>query len=189
MGATGTTGYNLNHVQIAEQGSSPTFRDVNYSITADFTIDQSDEKLAADGANVESTFGPREGSGSISFGSIDLQTVAMMTGDEFMTDGADETLVERLEFKGDTVPPGVIVAAWVRNVSSQSPFAGTMVIVPNAKFGVPNVSFEQSSWSEAEADVTFDQDEDGNMLIWENIATEPTFTNGVMPVNLVAPGP
>lgn len=185
----GSTAYNLNHLQVAEQGASPTYRDVNYAVSADFTIDQSSETFAADGAIVESTFSPREGSGSISFGSIDMETVALMTGDEFATDGTSGTdLRNRITFKGDTTPPGVVLAGWVKNVSNKSPFAGTMIIVPNANIGVPNASFEQSSWSELEADVTFTPDEDGNMLIWENVEVEPTFANDVIPVEIAWTG-
>lgn len=181
----GSTAYNLNHLQVAEREDTPTYRDVNYAVSADFTIDQSSETFAADGGIQESTFGPREGSGSISFGSIDMETVALMTGDEFVTDGAAGTdLRERVTFNGDTTPPGVVLAGWVKNVSSKSDFAGTMIIVPNAAIAVPNASFEQSSWSELEADVTFTPDEDGAMLIWENVEVEPTFTSDVMPVEI-----
>lgn len=187
----GSTAYNLNHMQVGLTGATPTYRDINYSVTADFQIDQSSETFAADGEIVESTFGPREGTGTISFGSIDMQTVALMTGDTFVTDGVlDTDLLERVEFRGDTVPPSVILAGWVKNVSSRSPFAGTVLIVPNAKVSVPNASFEQASWSELEADITFNPDENGVMLIWENREVAPTFAAGVMPVELVVvPGP
>lgn len=181
----GSTAYNLNHLQVAEVGASPTYRDINYAVTADFTIDQSSETFAADGAIVESTFGPREGTGTISFGSIDVHTVALMTGDEYVTDGVAGTdLRERVTFKGSTTPPPVILAGWVKNVSSKSAFDGTLIIVPSAKVAVPNASFEQSSWSELEADITFDPNEDDDMLIWENVEVAPTFTGGVMPVSV-----
>lgn len=179
----GSTAYNLDHMQVAEQGASPVYRDVNYAISLDVTIDQSDETLQADGKIVESTFGPREGSGSISFGSIDLATIALMTGDPYLS---DETTVlnERLTFKGESTPPGVILVGWVKNVSSKSPFKGTRIIIPNAKIGVPNASFEQSSWSELEADITVTPDENDDLLIWENTETDPAFTDGTIPVEL-----
>lgn len=184
----GTTGYNLSHMQVAPNVASPTFKDINYSISLDATIDQSDEKFQADGMNVESTFGPREGSGSVSFGSIDPSTIATMTGDTFATAGsAGTSLRDRISFKGGTVPPSVILLGWVRNVSSKSAFKGTVIIIPNAKIAVPNVSFEQSSWSEMESDITFDPNANGDMLIWENVETEPTFTSGVMAMPAVIP--
>lgn len=181
----GTTAYNLNHLQVAARGATPTYRDVNYAISAEFTIEQDSESLQADGKNVVSTFGAREGTGSISFGSMDLSTIALMTGDSFSSSGVEGTdKVERLEFLGSATPPGVILSAWVKNVDGNSAFAGTRITVPNAKLSVPNASFEQESWSEFESDVTFNPDGEDVLLIWENMEVEPGFTDGVMPVAL-----
>lgn len=183
----GTTAYNLNHLQVAAVGASPTYVDVNYAISSEFTIEQDSENFLADGKSAVSTFGAREGTGSISFGSMDLSTIALMTGDEFSTSGAEGSKIDRLEFKGDATPPPVILSAWVKNVDGNSTFAGSRITVPNAKLSVPNTSFEQESWSEFESDVTFNPDEDDNLMIWENLEVEPVFSAGVMPVALTAP--
>lgn len=184
------TGYNLVHLQVAPKEASPTFKDVNYAVSAEFTVEQDSEQFQADGANVLSAFGAREGSGSISFGSADLATIGLMTGETFSTSGtpgSDE--IQRLEFMGSTLPPALILSAYVPNVDSNSDFAAMRITVPNAKLTVPSASFEQESWTEFEADVTFNPDENGVMLIWENLeVAEDVASSGlVMPVNLEAP--
>lgn len=179
------TGYNLVHLQVAAKEASPTFRDVNYAVSAEFTVEQDSEQFQADGANVLSAFSPREGTGSISFGSADLTTMALMTGETMSTSGVAGTdLINRLEIGGATVPPALILSAWVPNVDGNSDFAGMRITVPNAKLSVPNASYEQESWTEFESDVTFNPDENGVMLIWENVEVEPDMTGGVMPVVL-----
>ena len=69
----------------------------------------------------------------------------------------------------------VILLGWVRNVSSKSAFKGTAIIILNAKIAVPNVCSSRVL-SEMESDITFDPNANGDMLIWENVETEPTFT-------------
>lgn len=186
------TGYNLVHLQAAAKTDTPTFKDINYAVSAEFTVEQDSEQFQADGANVLSAFSPREGTGTISFGSADLATIGLLTGEEFSTSGTEGTdRIERLEFLGSSVPPALILSAYVPNVDGNSDFAGMRITVPNAKVSVPNASFEQESWTEFESDVTFNPDENGVMLIWENIEVDPEVgTSGaVMPVNLVAPSP
>ena len=182
------TGYNLTHLQVAAKTATPTYKDVNYAVSAEFTVEQDSEQFQADGANVLSAFSPREGSGSISFGSADLQTIALMTGETYSTSGTSGSTIDRIDFRGDTLPPAVILSAYIPNVDGNSDRAGMRITVPNAKLSVPNASFEQESWTEFESDVTFNADENGVMLIWENVEAEPAMTLGVMPVNLVAPG-
>lgn len=183
------TGYNLVHLQVAPKETEPTFKDINYAVSAEFTVEQDSEQFQADGANVMSAFSPREGTGSISFGSADLETIALMTGDVFSSSGTAGSAIDRLEFRGSTVPPSLVLSAYIPNVDGNSAHAGMRITVPNAKLTVPNASYEQESWTEFESDVTFSPDANGVMLIWENLSTDPDvgMSGNVMPVNLVAP--
>lgn len=180
------TGYNLTHLQIAPKSASPVFLDVNYATTAEFTVEQDSDTLRADGSTKVTAYGAREGSGSIGFASADLATIAAMTGDEFSTSGTAGAQIDRLEIGGATVPPSLILAAWVPNVDGNASAAGMRITVPNGTLSVPNASFEQESWTEFESDLSFVSNEDDVMLIWEVLETAPTFTSGVMPVALTS---
>ena len=185
----GATGYNLNHLQGAPKGASPTFSDVNYATSGEFGIDQDSDTLRADGGSKVTAYGAREGTGSIGFASADLSTIAIMTGDEFSTSGTPGTDgIDRLEIKGSTTPPNLILAAWVPNVDGNATAAGMRITVANGTLSVPSTSFEQESWTEFESDLSYVSNEDDIMLIWELLEVAPTYTAGVMPVNMTAPG-
>ena len=59
--------------------------------------------------------------------------------------------------------------------------------VPNAKVTMPSTQFAQETWSEFTADISFAGDANDVMLIFEDMATAPTFTAGVIPTNLTPP--
>lgn len=182
------TAYNLQHLQVAAAGASPTYSDVNYATTFEPTITQDSETLNADGRKAIIVQGAPEGGGTIGFASAELDTIAIMTGGTVSTSGTAGTLIDRLEFKGSTVAPTVIYSAWLPNVDPNSDMAGLRVTLPAATTSVPSVQFGQETWSEFSADIGFVANDDDVMMIWESVATAPTFTNGVMPVNLTAPG-
>lgn len=181
------TGYNLVHLQIAPKAEDPTFVDVNYATTAEFNVSQDSDTLSADGKSAVTAYGAREGEGSIGFASLKLSTMSVMTGDNLSTSGDPGSEIERLEITGSGQPPSLILSAWVPNVDGNSTSAGMRVTVPNGKLAVPTVGFEQESWTEAEADLSFAADENDVMLIWESLEESPVFTGGVIPVALVAP--
>lgn len=184
------TGYNLNHLQVAPKGPTPTFVDVPMATTAEFGIDQDNDTFRADGRVAATAYGAREGTGSIAFGSANLSAIAAMTGDDYSTSGTPGTsAIDRLEIGGATVPPPLILVAWVPNVDGNVDWVGMRVTVTNGSLSVPSSSFEQESWTEFESDLSFSDNEDGVMLIWETMEATPTFTGGVIPVQLEAPAP
>lgn len=185
--ALGATGYNLVHLQVGPKAETPTYVDINYATTFETSIDQDNEYLRADGGVKITAYGAREGSGSLGFGSADLQTIATMSGDTFSTSGTAGTVIDRLEVKGATSPPSVILVAWVPNVDGNEASAGMRVTLPNAKVAMPSTTFEQEAWTEFEADMSFVSDENDVMLIIETLATAPVFTSGVIPTNLEPP--
>jgi hypothetical protein len=184
------TGFNLAHAQVAAKEAVPTFSDINLASTFDPSVDQDSQTLRGDGRIGVTTYSSREGTGSITFGSVNLSTVAIMTGDEFSSDGVAGTdLVDRLDISGSTTPPSLIFSSWIYNVDRNFDWAGQRVTVTNASVSVPSTSYEQESWTEYEASMTFSDNEDGVMMIWETMEVAPTFTAGVMPVALVPPTP
>lgn len=186
----GATGYNLTHMQVAPKGATPVFSDVNYATTGEFGIDQDSDTLRADGGSKVTAYGAREGTGSIGFASADLSTIAVMTGDAFSTSGTPGTdKIDRLEIAGSTTPPNLVLSAWVPNVDGNTTAAGMRITVANGTLSVPSTSFEQESWTEFESDLSYVSNEDDIMLIWELLDAAPTFTGGVIPVQLAAPTP
>lgn len=183
----GATGYSLVHLQAAPKEVTPTFIDVNYATTAEFTIDQSNDYFRADGGVKVSAYGAREGSGSLAFGSANLQTIGTLSGDSFSTSGTTPAVIDRLEVLGATVPPSLILVAWIPNVDGNEDSAGLRVTLTNAKVAMPSASYEQESWTEFEADLSFVSDENDVMMIMESLETAPTFTAGVIPAQLTAP--
>jgi len=185
--ALGSTGYNLVHSQVAAKSDTPTFTDIPYATTAEFSVDQDNEYFRADGGVKVTAYGAREGSGSLGFGSADLQVISTLSGDTFSTSGTTPAIVDRLEVGSSTQPPSVILSIWVPNVDGNSDSAGLQITLPNAKVAMPSATYEQESWTEFEADLAFVSDENDVMMIMESLETAPTFTAGVIPVTLTSP--
>lgn len=181
------TGYNLNHLQAATNDGSPTYEDINYATTFEPSITQESDSFRADGQVAITAQGAPEGAGSIGFGSYDTDTFAVLTGGDSSTSGSAGTLINRLEIPADYTAPSVILVGWIPNVDGNSTMAGLRVTVPNAKVNMPSVQFGQETWSEFSADISFAADSNDVMLIYEEMATAPTFTSGVIPTNLTPP--
>lgn len=187
MAGAAVTGYNLTHLQVAAKVETPTYKDVKYATTFEFPISQDSEILRADGSAAVTAQGAPEGGGSIGFASIDLATMAVMTGGTTSESGSAGTRITRLEVGANYSPPAVVLVGWIPNVDGNSTSAGLRVTLPNAKLTMPSGTFGQESWSEMSADLTYVGDANNVMLIWEELATAPTFTSGVIPTNLTAP--
>lgn len=175
------TGYNLNHVQVAPKAASPTYVDVNYATTFEATVDQSNEFLRADGGVKVTTYGSREGSGTLGFGSANLSVMGTMSGDTFSTSGLTPNIIDKLSIAGATTPPAVILVAWIPNVDGNSASDGLRITLANAKIALPSASYEQESWTEFEADMSFVDNENNVMMVIESLETAPAFTGGVIP--------
>lgn len=183
----GATGYNLAHAQVAAKAASPVWKDINYARSADFPITQDSNVYRADAAAVITAFGAPTGDGSITFGSADLAMMAILTGGVVSSSGAGAAAIDRLEIKGNGTPPPIMLALWIPNVDGNSTKAGIRVTVLNGRTTVPNASYDQESWTEFSSDVAFNPNENNDLLIYETLGTAPTFTAGVMPVNITAP--
>jgi hypothetical protein len=181
------TGYNLQHLQAAANDGSPTYIDINYATTFEPTITQESDTFNADAQKAITAQGAPEGGGSLGFGSFDTDAFGVLTGGTASTSGSGATAIDRLEIPADYTPPSVILVAWIPNVDGNSTSAGLRVTVPNAKVTMPSTQFAQETWSEFTADFSFVADANDVMLIFEDMATAPTFTAGVIPTNLTPP--
>ncbi len=181
------TGYNLNHLQAATNDGTPAYVDINYAVNFEPTISQDSDSFNADGLVAITAQGAAEGGGSLSFGSFDTDSFAVLTGGIASTSGITPNIIDRLEIRGNYSPPSVILVAWIPNVDGNSVSDGLRITVPNAKVTMPSAGFGQETWSEFSADISFASNAAGVMLIYEDMETAPTFTAGVIPTNLVAP--
>lgn len=182
-----SVGYNLDHLQIAPKGPTPTYKDLKYAITLDASISQDSNKLSADASKPVTAYSAPEGAGSISFGFMDPDTMAILTGGTSSTTGTGGTVIDRLEILGNTNPPSIIIVGWIPNVDGNADSAGVRITLPNAKASVPSGTFDQETWANRDADLVFDPDENNVMMIYEFPVTAPVFTAGVIPTNLEPP--
>lgn len=185
--AAGVVGYNLKHGQIAARGATPTYIDLPYTQTLDASIAQNSDKMAADGAKVVTAYSAPEGSGSVTVGMFNLTTQTMMTGGRSSQSGTAGTAISRLEILGSSQPPALIGSFWIPNIDGNLAAAGLRISLPNCKFSVPSGTFDQETFVTVSADLSFDPDANDVLIIYEELATAPVFTLGVMPTNLVAP--
>src|SRR5690606_21905837 len=116
MAGAPVTGYNVNHFQVAAKGETPTYKDVPSVISWEFPISQDSEILRPDGKAAVTAQGAPEGGGSLSFASIDLAMMAVMTGGDLSESGTAGTRITRMEVPSDYNPPALIGVGWVPNV-------------------------------------------------------------------------
>jgi hypothetical protein len=188
MATNGTVGYNLVHTQAALLGDED-WVDIPYSITMDPQIDQQSAPLKADGKTATIAYGSPEGGGTLSFGAITGTTVALLTGGVASTSGTGATLIDRVEVKGDGTPPSLALSSWIPNTDGNLLSAGLRLTLPNAKCSVPSGAYDQETFANQSANLTFSADTNNTMLVYEFLAEAPEMTDGVMPVNLIAPNP
>ena len=185
--ANGNISYSLYHAQIAAQGETPTWVDLPYARTLNPTINQDEEDLQADGANVLTAYDGPRGSLSAEWARATPAVLALMAGLTATSSGTTPATIDRLEYKGDTTPPGIMLSAWALNIDPNIDGAGMRITFPNVKLKVPSMPLAQKTFSTLSADGNFNPNAAGVMMILEFLETAPTFTSNVMPVNLTAP--
>jgi hypothetical protein len=182
------TVYNLSHVQVATIAETPTWIDAGYAVTLDPTISQDTDPLKADGATVVTSYSAPEGAFSLELAQGSTALFAILAGLTATTSGTTPSTIDRLDYLGDTTPPGVHLSAWAKNVDSTVTGAGMRVTLPNAKASVPSFPLGQETYASFTFDGVFNQW--GTNKIMETIEfleSAPTFTSNVMPVNLNPP--
>jgi len=182
----GMVGYNLAHLQAVLAGDSD-WIDIPYAVTIDPQIDQQSTPLKADGKTATIAHGAPEGGGTIAFGAITGTTVGLLSGARASTSGTGATLIDRVEVLGDGVPPSLGLSGWIPNSDGNMLAAGLRLTLPNAQCSVPSGAYDQETFASQTANLTFSADNNNVMQIYEFLAEEPEWDDGVMPVNLIAP--
>lgn len=185
--ANQTTGYNLDHVQIAIITETPTWVDLPYAVTFDPTITQDNDILKADASSVITTYAAPEGSGSLEWARAETATLAILGGLTATSSGADPNTIDRLDYLGNTTPPAVHMCAWIKNIDGNAVGAGMRITLQNAKASVPAMPTGQEQFTTLSSDLTFNPNASNVMMTLEFLQTAPTFTSKVIPVNLAPP--
>jgi hypothetical protein len=185
--ANAGTFYNLDHVQIAVIQTTPTWIDLPYAVTLDPTISQDTDPLKADASTVVTSYSAPEGTFSLEWARAETVTLAILAGLTASTSGTTPSTIDRLDYLGNTTPPGVHLSAWAKNVDANVTGAGLRLNLPNAKASVPSIPLGQETYSTLSSDGVFNADENGVMMTLEFLETAPVFTSKVMPVNLAPP--
>lgn len=182
-------GYNTNHVQVGPKEATPTFVDVPGAISWDPTITTDKDPIRGDGQVYVTAYGAPEGEGDLTWLGFAPDVLATINGGEVSTSGTGDTEITRYEQPGTYTAPPFIIADWVPNIDkSHAPdVAGIRTTVTNATAEPASRGSGQETAVEWTASTSFSPDENNVLIIYEELATEPTFTNGVMPVNVEKP--
>jgi hypothetical protein len=179
-------GYNLDHVQVATKTGSPTYLDVPAATTLNASITSDQDVFKADGKTYAIANSAPEGEGELGFGVTQITNFAIINGGTYSTSGTTPNIVDRYIQPGTTSQPTVILAAWIKDVDpNDTTRAGLRLVLPAASIAPVSASFEQESWAEWTADLSFVADSAINaMIIYELMETAPVFTGNVIPVTL-----
>lgn len=183
----GTVHYNLEHAQVAELGASPTWLDIPGVTTLSTTIDSSVARLAADGSKPYAAWSAPEGSFDGGFAEADFAILAVINGGTASTSGTTPSVIERYEQPGTASNPGFALSGYAKNVNDAVGMAAFRVTIPQATASPAAPSFGQETWGEWSFSGAMTPTDDDVLIVYEKLETEPQFTDGVMPVNLVAP--
>jgi hypothetical protein len=183
----GASVYNLSHGQVAPKAPSPVFVDIPKIRTLEAGVDQDSDKLSGDGGIFATGYGARTGTGSGEVARIDLASFATLSGQEFSTTGTGATKIDRLEVASEGSPPATILSGYASNVDGTQTAAGFRITIGNATSQLPSGPLDQETWGNFGFDFAFDPDDNGNLLIYEILATAPTLTAGVYAVNINPP--
>ncbi len=184
-------GYNLNHLQVAPVPATgaPVFVDVAGVVSWEPSITTENEEVLADGQVYLTAYGAPAGEGDFVFIDSRFAVLGVVNGGMASSSGTGATKIDRYEQPGQYTAPPFIMSDWVPNIDlTHSPLvAGMRTTVPNATAEVATRTSGQQTVFEWTAATRFTAPATGPMIIYEQLATEPTFTGGVTDVNLTAP--
>lgn len=182
--------YNQTHAQAARQGATPTYVDIPGFVSSEPEISSDSEDIMADGTVYAVAWGILTAESEITFIDDRAAVRALLNGGTVSTSGTGATAITRYEAPATFLPPPIILSDYASNIDrSHSPdVAGIRTTLPNASAGPIAKSGGQESTAELTSTIKFAPTANGGApMIIEYLASEPTFTAGVMPVNLVAP--
>lgn len=182
-----TLTYNQNHVQIGNAVGTPTYIDVNGSISMTPSIEAGETQVRGDGSVWATAYGAAEGSVALAWLQTNLAVIAQLNGGVVSSSGVTPNVINRYEFNGGSyVPPPVIVAGWEPNIApDKSPSqAGLRTTIHNATFAPATKAGGQETVGEWSAEGSFKPAADNTLISYELLETAPVFTSGIMPVIL-----
>lgn len=191
MAGTGSVGYNLNHVQIGtDDGSTVTWLDApgSRSWEPGVSADSSDER--ADGQVYVTAYSSPVGEGDLVIIDMNSGVMAAVNATEVSSYGTAPDTITRAALAGNYVPEPFAIADWVPNIDgAHNPdVAGMRTIVPNATAQPATRSSGQESIVEWTVATKFTPSADNELIIYEWLASDPVFTDGVMPVDMTGTG-
>lgn len=184
--------YNQRHAQAALQGTTPTYVDIPGLVSTEPEISSDSEDIMADGTVYAVAWGILTAECELTFIDDVGAVRALLNGGTVTTSGTGATAITRYEAPAAFLPPPIILSEYSPNIDrAHSPaIAGVRTTFPNASAGPIAKSGGQESTAELTSTIKFAATATGGSpMIVEYLASEPTFTNGVMPVNLVPPAP
>ena len=182
-------GRNLAHVQVAAVAAEPTWLDVPGILTWDPSISTDTEPVQADGQTYYTAYAAPSGEGDFVFIDFNEDVVAVINGGTVSSSGTTPDVIDRYEQPGTYTAPPFATSDWVPNVDQfHDDRAGMRTTAPNCTATPVSRSSGQDTTFEWTATTSFSADENDVMLIYELLETAPTFTAGVIPVNLEDPG-
>lgn len=192
--ANGSVGYNLNHIQCAvlEDGEPGTWVDFAGSQSWEPSINIDTTDIQGDGQAYVTAYGVPTGEGDFTFIDPSPTNFATVNGGVVSTYGTGANEVTRYEQRAEYIAIPFAISDWVPNIDKghNPDTAGMRTIVGNATAEPVTRSSGQESTVEWTVATRFTRDAAGNLIVYEWLASEPTFTNGVdNGANVIAPTP
>lgn len=177
-------GYSLHHLQGAPVEASPTWIDIPGITTWEPSITADSTPVKADGQTYVTAYASPEGSGNLTFIDANLGVFALLNGGTVSSSGTGPTEIERYEQPGQYVPVPFSLSDWVPNIDRghDPDVAGMRTTVPNATAAPVTRTSGQETIFEWTAATTFYGIDPDPMIIYEKLATAPTFALEVFTV-------
>jgi len=179
--------YNQTHVQAGLQATTPTYVDIPGMVSNEPEISSDPEDIMADGTVYAVAWGILTAESELTFVDDRGSVRALLNGGVTSTSGVTPNIITRYEAPAVFLPPPIILSDYAPNIDRvHSPaVAGIRTTLPNASAGPISKSGGQESTGELTSTIKFAPTANGGApMIIEYLESAPTFTGGVMPVNL-----
>lgn len=180
---------NIIHAQVAPKGGSPVFVDVPGTTTLEPSFTTNSTDIPADGSIYVTAYEAPVGQFDLRWVDDNFPVLVTINGGTASSTGTSGTKIDRYEQSGTYLAPAFIAASLEPNIDKvhDATVAAFRTTIPNATAALAQKSSGQNSTHEWSASCKFTADGSGPIIIYEKMATSPTFTSGVMTVNLTPP--
>lgn len=180
---------NITHAQVAPKTVTPVFVDVPGATTLDVSFTDNSTDINADGMVYVTAYDAPVGQFNLGWVDDNFPVQVTINGGTSSSTGTAGTKIDRYEQPGTYVAPAFVAASLEPNIDKihDALVAAFRITIPNATAALAQKSSGQNSTHEWSAACKFKADGSGPLIIYEKLATAPTFTSGVMGVNLTPP--